>query len=176
LTTIVQQQQRGVPGDDRRDHTDRLVPGVDEVVGLVRRDHVALHLVGQPRVVVVPLGQVGHLVAHLPEQLAVVAGLQHGQPLGVAGDQLAEPVQQLAALGRGELAPRAAEGGARRGHGRVDVLGVGVGNLGPRLPGIGIGRGVGAPGSRGPRGTVDDHQQLVKLRLAGSGRHGISSA
>ena len=79
-----QQQQRGVPRDDRRDHADRLVPRVDQVVRLVRRDDVALHLVGQPGVVVVPLGQVGHLAAHLPQQLAVVTGLQLAQPVGAS--------------------------------------------------------------------------------------------
>ena len=101
------QQQRGVPRRDRADHPDRLAAGEDEVVGLVGRDDPALDLVGVPGEVLVPGAQPLQLADHLAVELAVVAHLDPGEPLGVLGDEVGEPAHQRGALEAGHLAPLA---------------------------------------------------------------------
>jgi hypothetical protein len=85
-----EQQQRRVPRGDEADDTHRLLLRVGEVPLLVQGDDRALDLVGEPAVVVEPLGQIAQLPVHLGEQLAVVANLYLGQAAGVHGDGVPE--------------------------------------------------------------------------------------
>ena len=114
------QQQRGVPRRDRADHADRLAAGVDEVVGLVGRDDPALDLVGVPGEVAVPGAQPLQLADHLPVELAVVAHLDPGEPLGVLGDQVGELVHAARRAGSRSSRPTRRRGrrGRRRRRGR----------------------------------------------------------
>ena len=74
-------------------------------VGLVDRQVRAFDLVGEAGVVAVVVGDVGDLRRRLADDLAGVARLELGEPAGVLRDQVAEPVQQLAARGRGHRRP-----------------------------------------------------------------------
>ena len=169
-----QQQQRGVPRHDRRDHAGRLAPGVDEEVRLVARDGGALELVGQPGEVVEPLRDAAELPAHLAQQLAGVPGLDLGQPVRVPRDQVAEPAHQRGPAEPGELAPRPGQRPAGRGDGGVDVGGVAVGGRRPRRAQVRVDRVVPLPGRRLDPAPVDD--ELVSRQFVLSGRrHDVSS-
>jgi len=63
------------------------------------------------------LRRVGQLAAHLGDELAVVAGLELGEPGRVFGERVAEAAQQRTALAGRELGPRA---GPERPVGRAD--------------------------------------------------------
>jgi ParB family chromosome partitioning protein len=132
-------EQLGIPRHDGGDHADRLAHGHHEHVRLVDRQGGALDLVGQAGVVVIELGDVFDLAASLPQQLAGIDGLDLGHGVGVFGDQITEPPDQLAALSRGQLRPRPLSHGAvGSAHGPVDILGSGGREGGPDFAGRGI--------------------------------------
>ena len=109
------------------------------MVGPVGRHHGALNLVGEPAVVIEPLGQVLGLRRHLRDQLAVVAHLDLRQVLGVLLDQAGDAAQHLAARGLRHRRPRPlVERAPGRLAGPVRVLGVALGDQRPRLAGVGI--------------------------------------
>ena len=124
-------QQREVPRDDLPDHAERLAQRVGVEVGARHVGHrdvdrVALDLGGPAGHVVEQVGGQRH-VSRLRhgERLAVVQRLELGELVGVLEDQVADPPDDPAALGRGHPAPRAVlERPARRPHRAVDVLGV----------------------------------------------------
>ena len=77
--------------------------------------------------------------AHLGIELAVVLHLDRRQVIGIAGDQVAEPAQQMPALGGIDLGPFAAlEGRTRSTHGLVDIAGIAFGHIGPLLRSEGV--------------------------------------
>ena len=133
-----EQQQRRVPGHDRGDHADRDALREGDEVRLVGRDALARELVRPAGEVAEPGREREHLPAELPQQLARVARLQLRQPVGVALDQVGEPVHQPRALEASGRAPLALEGGAGRGDGAVDVRLAGVRDARPGLTGVGI--------------------------------------
>ena len=118
-------QQREVPGDDLAHHTDRLPQGVGVEVGArsVRHrdvDGVALDLGGPAGHVV---EQVGGQAARRPpvatrEGLAVVQRLELGQLVDMLEDQVTDPPDDPAPVGRGHAAhgpsSKARAGGGRR--------------------------------------------------------------
>ena len=115
--------ERRVPRHDHTDHAERFAQGEVERVGLVHRDDVALDLVGHAGEVAVVARQIGELGTHLADQLAVVAGLELGQRLGVLRDQVGEAVEQPPPVGRQHGAPGRIAHGARRRRDRViDIL------------------------------------------------------
>ena len=133
------QHQRRVPRRDERAHADRLLEDVGEVVGPVGRHHGTLNLVGEPAVVIEPLGQVLGLRRHLRDQLAVVAHLDLRQVLGVLLDQAGDAAQHLAARRSASCRPRPlVEGAPGRLAGPVGVLGVALRDQRPRLAGVGV--------------------------------------
>ena len=84
-----------------------------------------------------------------PDRLAVVEGLELGKLLEVREDQVADPPDQLAAVGRRHPAPRPVFEGAPRGaNGAVDVLGLTPRNLGEHLAGRRVDRLEGSAGCR----------------------------
>src|SRR5690349_5978533 len=131
---------RGVPRRNGAHHAHRLAPRVEQVIRLVGRDKPALDLVGQAGEVVVPLWQVLQLPDHLPIQLAVVAYLNAGQPLGVLRDQIREATDAGRPLESGHLAPGSIEGAAGRGDGVIDVLDAALRDAGPGLAGVWVER------------------------------------
>ena len=99
----------------------------------------ALNLVGQPAVVVEPLGQVLELRRHLRDQLAVVAHLDLRQVLAVLLDEAGDLAHDLAARRLRHGRPGAALEGAMRGlDGAVYIGGVALRNERPRLAGVGV--------------------------------------
>ena len=140
-------QQREVPRDDLPDHADRLAQRVGVEVGARHVRHrdvnrVALDLGGPARHVVEQVGGQRH-IGRLgdSEWLAVVQRLQLGELVGVLQDEVADPPDDAAPLGRGHPAPRPLlERLARGPDSPVDVLGAALGDPGERLPGGGVGR------------------------------------
>ena len=130
------QQQGRVPRDDGNDDAERLVHRVGEMLRLVDRQHLALDLVGEATIIIVPLRRVLELQRHLGDQLAVVLDLNLGQVLGVVGDQIAELAQQVPALRRRQATPfRRVECGLGCRHSAVRVLGPTARHQRPRLAG-----------------------------------------
>jgi hypothetical protein len=106
---------------------------------LVDGDDRAFDLVGEPAVVVVPLGQVAELHGHLADELAVVLHLDAAERFRVVGNQIAEPAHELSPLAGVHGRPVAAGEGLLGGlHGAVGVFGVGPGDQAPGLGGKGI--------------------------------------
>ena len=101
------QRQRRVPRRDDRDDALRLVARVGEHALLVGRDDGALHLVGEARVVAEVVAHVADLGDDFGGELAVVALLDLGQARRVGDDEIAEPPQHAAALGRRQRRPGA---------------------------------------------------------------------
>jgi ParB family chromosome partitioning protein len=159
-----QQQQRRVPRDDHAAHAERFVQRVGEGVGLVDRQHRALDLVGKAAEIVVPLRRVAQLQAHLGDQLAVVADLDPGEPLGVLRDEVAEPAQQVPALGRIQRRPVAVlEGPLRRRDGAVHVLRPAARHQRPGLAGIGVEGLERFARGRRHRLPVDVHREFLEF-------------
>jgi hypothetical protein len=73
-------------------------------------------------------GQRHRIGAGLPQGLAVVAGLEQRQRIGLGFDRGRELDQKPPAFGRREPAPGALEGRACRGDGRIHVRGGAAGN------------------------------------------------
>ena len=141
---------------------------VVEVVRPVDRHHRALDLVGQPAVVIEPLGHVLGLRRHLRDQLAVVAHLDLAQVLGVLLDQPGDAAHHLAARGLRHLRPGTGLEGARGGLDRpVDVGLVAFGDQRPGLARVGI---EGLEGLAG--GGVDPFAVDVGLVVLERGRDG----
>ena len=133
------QPQRRVPREDGGHHAVRLVQRVVQGVGAVDRDDVALDLVGQAAVVVVPAGHRPQRRAQLDVGLAVVAALGRHQFVEVVQHEVTESMQEPAPGGRGQVRPwPVREGGVRSGDGPLDVAGVAQSDLGPRLTGEGV--------------------------------------
>ena len=135
------EQQRRIPGRERRDDADRLMRGVGKGVRLVDRHQAAFELVDEAAEIPPPLRMIAQLAQHLGHQLAVVAHLDLGETLGIGGDEVAELAHRLAARGRRHLRPRAAPHRLIGGfHG---LVGIGLGaarNLRPGFAAIGIDR------------------------------------
>ncbi len=133
------EQQRRIPGGQRRDDADRLMRGVGKGLRLVDRHQAAFELVDEPAEIPPPLRMIAQLPQHLGHQLAVVAHLDLGETLRVRGDEIAELAHDLAPRGRRHLRPWAAPhrliGGL---HGLVGIGLRGARNFGPRLAAIGI--------------------------------------
>ena len=89
----------------------------------------------------------------LPLRLAVVPALELGERIGLLVEQLRQPVQRAGPLGGRCLRPRTLERAARRGDGRVDVIGAALCD-GRQLAAVG---GV----ERGERSTVGGIAQLA---------------
>src|SRR5690606_11492968 len=125
-------------------------PGdVPEEVGPAGVDHPPLDLVGQPGVVVVPGGKPADLTGHLPQQLAVVAGLRQRQVIGGIGDDLAQSPHEPGPLTARHGSPLALERRTGGTHRVRHVLPGGLGHLGPRLARVGVDRR-----ERGRAGTL----------------------
>jgi hypothetical protein len=164
------EEQLGVPGDDGGDHADRLAHGHHQHVRLVDRQGGALDLVGQAGEVVIELGDVFDLAAGLPQQLAGIDGFDFRHAIGVLGDEVAQPMDQLAPLGGSELSPRPvghrAMGGA---HGAVDVAGIGGREAGPDLAG-------GRIDAVEPRAVAGFDQRAIDQHAVGFGiTHGVTA-
>src|ERR1700733_5659296 len=97
-------EQGGVPPDDSGTHPDRLAQPVVEDRWRVR-DYIAQPLVGEARVVVVPLGEASHLPAHLANQLPRVEDLGLCQRLGVRRDQICQATKHRPSLRLTDIAP-----------------------------------------------------------------------
>ena len=107
-------QQREVPRDHGADHPER---------ARVRPEACVLQLVGPAGVVEQVRRRRGHVdVAGLPDRLAVVEGLQHGQLTGPLGHHPRDPVEVLGPLRARHRAPHLFVRAAGRGDGPVDVL------------------------------------------------------
>jgi dimethylglycine dehydrogenase len=168
-----QEQQRRVPRHNRHDHADRLAPGEGEHAGLVDRQHSTFDLVRQPAEIAVPLRRVADLHRHLVDELAVVAGLDGGEALGIGGDQVGKPDHQLAARGRRQPAPLLGPECLRCcRHSAIDVGGVAAWNEGPRIAGERVEalerRGGLLGGTRDQVGIADElgHDVLLSGRKA----------
>ena len=152
-----EQQNGRVPRRDGGAHAQGLVARVVEGI-LVGGDHRPLDLVRQAAVIVVPLGCVLELAHHLADELAIVLHLDGGERFRVPGDQIAEPSEQQAALGRVHLRP-VPRGECAVGclHGAIHVVRIAPGYQGPGPGGIGIkALEVLTGGGFGPL-TVDEH-------------------
>lgn len=117
--------EREVPRGDQRAHSHRLALGVLQHAGDGHWRRLAVDLGDPAGVVAEVLGSRGDADRHGDaERLALVAGLQLGQFLGVFLDEVADAPQDAGALGRGESRPvRVLEGGAGGPYGRVGVRG-----------------------------------------------------
>src|SRR3954453_9849494 len=159
------QQHRRVPRRDRRGDADRFLQRVDEEVRAVRRDRLAVDLVGRAGEPVVVVGEPAELALHLADELAVVGRLDDGDALGVLGDQLGEAPHQPRALGAGHRRPRAAvERRARRAHRRVDVFRPRARDVGPRPAGERVDRLERLARARLAPFPPDEHAVLAPLR------------
>ena len=166
-----QQQQRRVPRHDRGHHADRLA-------GACRRSSWAGPTAGSRRRSCPPSprssgttrgdSRIWPVISR--SSLPVVARLELGQALGVALDQVGEPVHQLRALEAGERTPLALERRARGGDGAVDVLLVGVGHAGPGLSRVRVDGVVEAAAGGRDRAAGDGEVVVRKL----DGRHRAS--
>ena len=159
-----QQQQRRVPRRDRRDHADRLAPGVDEVVRVRRGDLTCPRACrparrssgtrrGRPRI----WPSISRY--SLPES----RHLQAGEPLGVGLDLVGEPVHQPRPVEPGQRAPLAVQRCSSGRHRGVHVLGRAVGNHRPGGPGVGILRGEGLPRRRIDELPADGHPEPLEI-------------
>ena len=102
----------------------------------VDRDDVALDLVGQAAVVVVPASHRPQRRLQFGIRLPVVAALGRHQLVEVVQHEVTDSMQEPAPGGRGHLGPWAVyEGGVGGRDGPLDVAGVAPSDLGPRLAG-----------------------------------------
>ena len=79
-------------------------------------------------------------VAGLPDGLAVVERLEHGELPRALLQEAGDPVEVLRPLAAGHLAPRPVEGGAGSADGTVDISGARFAHLAERLLGGGVER------------------------------------
>ena len=135
------QKKRRVPGHDARAHAERLPQRVVEMAGFIDRDHRSFDLVAQPGIIVVPLGQIPALGAHLGNQLAVVTHLKVRQFVRLLGHHVGEFSDQMAARCRRQRRPFAfAKSAIGRSDRPVHVFRAALGDQRPGLRGIGIER------------------------------------
>src|SRR5215218_5225369 len=159
-----EQQERRVPRRDGPHHSNGLPPRVDEEVGLVRRDGLALDLVGGSGEVVVPLRQGLELTAHLPQELAVVGALYYGDVLRVLGEHVGEATHQPRPLGAGHLPPRPlVERRAGGAHRPVHVLIARLRHLRPHSARVGVYALEGLPRAGVHPLSTDEHLVLSGL-------------
>jgi hypothetical protein len=139
------QEQRKIPGNDRGDHADRLAQRVGEV--LARRgdrgdrDGGALDLRRPAGHVAEEVGAERHVGgARDRQRLAVVERLEHRELFEVLEHQVAQLVNDLAALTVRHLAPgrTVLERRARSAYRPVGVLGLAVRDRGENLLGGGV--------------------------------------
>lgn len=114
-----------VPGDDLTADTNGLVTGVGEGLG-VGVNSLTVDLVGPAGVVTEAAQSVGQVDLGHGEGLAVVEGLNGGDSINVALNQVGQLVQETATVGGGNPAPFTLVGLAGSGHGDVDILLVGL--------------------------------------------------
>ncbi len=91
------EKKLAVPGNDCRHDAYRLAPRPGFGVGLVDAEHAPFHLVGQPGVVAVIVGDIGDLRPGFADDFAGVERFQPRQLVSVLFDQIRQPHQQLAA-------------------------------------------------------------------------------
>jgi hypothetical protein len=133
------EQQGRVPRCNRGNYTEWFVARKVEKALFIERNHAAFDLVRQTAEVIEPLRDVVQLSRHFGKQLAVVAHFDCCELVGVACDQVAQAAQQLPALCRAQLRPRAAGERAVRSLNRtIGVAWGALGNLCPRVTGIGV--------------------------------------
>ena len=159
-------QQREVPGDDLADDADRLAQRVGEVLAGRRdrrRRRRGSSSASPPCSGTGPPRAATSATRAIPTGLPLSSDSSCAKHVGVLLDQVADPPDQLAALGRRHPPPRAlvVEGAARRADRAVDVLGLAVGDLGERLLGRRVDRLEGAPRCR-------RHPLAVDQELAGA--------
>lgn len=114
-----------VPGDDLTADTNGFVTGVGEGLG-VGVNGLTVDFVGPAGVVTDAAQGVGQVDLGHGEGLAVVEGLNGGQSINVALNQVGQLVQETTTVGRGNPSPFALKGLAGGGHGDVDILLVGL--------------------------------------------------
>lgn len=114
-----------VPRDDLTADTNGLVAGVGEGLG-VGVNRLTVDLVGPAGVVTDTAQSVGQVDLGHGEGLAVVEGLNGGDRVNVALNQVGQLVQETATVGGGNPTPFALVGLAGSGHSNVDILLVGL--------------------------------------------------
>lgn len=114
-------EEREVPGDDLTANTNGLVAGVGEglVVGV---NGLTVDLVGPATIVAQALGSGANIPLGHGDRLAVVQGLDGGQDVSIALEQVSQLGQEAAALVRSDVTPGALEGLAGSRNGNVDIL------------------------------------------------------
>ena len=100
------QEHLRVPGHNRHHHANWLLPGKDVHVRLVDRQHRALDLVCQPRIVAIVIPHIGSLAGRLSQQLAAVRGLNRPDLGCMRLNQFGQTVEQFAPLRLCHVAPR----------------------------------------------------------------------
>ena len=107
--------------------------------GFIDRNDRPFDLVAKPGIVIVPLGQVLALGAHLGDQLAIVADLDLSQFIRFFGNQIGEFPDHVSAGCRRKRRPFAlVERLVGSFDGAVDIVGIAFRHQGPRLSGIRI--------------------------------------
>ena len=111
-------REREVPGRDQADHAQRLAhrPGLSAR----DRDRVAQQPLGRARVVAEGLHDHRHLPAGVPDRLAGVARLEHGELLELVVKRGGQAAEQAGSHAGCQCAPPGI-GVAGAGHGRVDL-------------------------------------------------------
>jgi hypothetical protein len=109
-------------------------------------------------------------VAGLPDRLAVVDGLQHGQLAGALLHDARDPVQVLGPLATGHPSPHAVEGGSGGGHRTVYIGRVSVHDLRQHLLGGRVDRLEAAARPRHERAT--DEQTVRRTDVHDGARLG----
>ena len=133
------QKERRVPGRDRGHHTHGHMGRVGEHVGLVDREDRALDLVAKAGEIAEPLRQIAGLAAHFGIELAVVLNFDAGKVIGFALQNIREPVEKAASLGRVHCGPVAlGESIVGRLHGAVHVVCPAARDPCPHLGGKGV--------------------------------------
>lgn len=121
-----------VPGDNLTADTNGLVTGVGEGLG-VGVNSLTVDLVGPAGVVTDAAQSIGQVDLGHGEGLAVVEGLNGGDSINVALNQVGQLVQETATVGGGNPAPFTLVGLAGGGHSDVDILLVGLVDGGDNL-------------------------------------------
>ena len=146
---------REVPGDDLADDADGLAQEIGEHRA-ADGDGLAVDLVGPAGVVLEAVDGGGDVDAEaVGDRLAGIDGVDLGELLAVVVDELAELVDELAAIGGVHGGPLR-EGGAGGLDGAINVFGGTFSNAGDGLAGGGVGIVVVLAGSRLHPSAVDE--------------------
>ena len=178
-------QQWEVPRDDLPDDAHGLLARVGEHLRPGRgnggdRDRVALDLRRPARHVMKQVGGQGDVRRLRDRQrLAVVERLEHGQLVSVPLDQIADAMDDLAALGRRHPAPARAlvvKAPASRSNGKLDVLGCAVRHAPETLLSRRVERLEGLPARRLDPFAVDQQTAGRANEVLGLLSHALGSA